>query len=132
MPVHIGEWLLPTLGVLCVEALTCSPSCLKHITVLSGTCYKAHSTWYQSVNVLQENFLPWFAQQGYPCFAVSLRGHGRSSDECKSCPDKYAQSMEDIAHVVASLPEPPVLVAHSMSGFFAQRYDLGLLVAFSR
>ena len=107
----------------CVKALTCSPSCLKHITVLLGTSYKAHSTWYQSVHVLQENFLPWFAQQGYPCFAVSLRGHGRSSDECKSCPDKYAQSMEDIAHVVASLPEPPVLVAHSVSGFFAQRYD---------
>lgn len=77
----------------------------------------SHGAWCWA-----ENFLPWFAQRGYSCFAVSLRGHGASSDECKSCPDKYSQSMEDIAHVVASLPEPPVLVAHSMSGFFAQRY----------
>ena len=84
-----------------------------------------------STDLLQENFLPWFAQQGYPCFAVSLRGHGRSSDECKACRDKYAQSMEDIAHVVASLPEPPVLVAHSMSGFFAQRYEYSLVTEYS-
>lgn len=71
--------------------------------------------------VLQENFLPWFAQRDYLCFALSLRGHGNSGDESESCPDKYAQSIEDIAHVIASLPQPPVLVAHSMGGFFAQR-----------
>lgn len=103
----------------CVEAFAVRLLGARHC--LLATCLKANSAHKQVVTVLQENFLPWFAQRGYSCFAVSLRGHGQSSDECKSCPDKYAQSMEDIAHVVASLPEPPVLVAHSMSGFFAQR-----------
>ncbi|KAL3140785.1 hypothetical protein ABBQ32_005330 [Trebouxia sp. C0010 RCD-2024] len=77
----------------------------------------SHGAWCWS-----ENFLPWFAQRDYLCFALSLRGHGNSGDESESCPDKYAQSIEDIAHVIASLPQPPVLVAHSMGGFFAQRY----------
>ena len=71
--------------------------------------------------LLQENFFPWLTQHGHHCFAVSLRGHGKSDDESKACPDKYAQTSEDLAHVIASLPQPPVLVAHSMGGFFAQR-----------
>ena len=70
---------------------------------------------------LQENFLPWFAQHGHHCFAVSFRGHGTSSDQ-SACPDTYAQSNDDLAHVIASLPRPPVLIALSMGGFFGQRW----------
>jgi len=70
---------------------------------------------------MQENFLPWFAQHGHHCFAVSFRGHGTSSDQ-SACPDTYAQSNDDLAHVIASLPQPPVLIAHSMGGFFGQRW----------
>lgn len=69
---------------------------------------------------VQENFLPWFALHGYHVYALSLRGHGSSCDQ-QADADKYHQSMQDIAHVVSSLPEPPVLVTHSMGGFFAQR-----------
>lgn len=70
---------------------------------------------------MQENFLPWFAKHGHHCFAVSFRGHGTSSDQ-SACPDTYAQSNDDLAHVIASLPQPPVLIAHSMGGFFGQRW----------
>ncbi|DBA87522.1 TPA: hypothetical protein ACH3X1_004553 [Trebouxia sp. C0004] len=76
----------------------------------------SHGAW-----CFAENFLPWFAQHGHDCFAVSLRGHGTSSDQ-SACSDTYAQSNDDLAHVIASLPQPPVLIAHSMGGFFGQRY----------
>ena len=69
---------------------------------------------------VQENFLPWFAQHGHHVYAMSLRGHGGSCDQ-QADADKYRQSVQDIAHVVASFPEAPVLVTHSMGGFFAQR-----------
>lgn len=81
----------------------------------------SHGAWCWA-----ENFFPWLAQHGHHCFAVSLRGHGKSDNESQTCPDKYAQTSEDLAHVIASLPEPPVLVAHSMGGFFAQRYLVNL------
>lgn len=69
---------------------------------------------------MQENFLPWFALHGHHVLAVSFRGHGSSSDFAGG-EDKYHQSVEDLAHVISSLPQAPVLVAHSMGGFFAQR-----------
>ncbi|KAA6423580.1 MAG: hypothetical protein FRX49_06640 [Trebouxia sp. A1-2] len=80
----------------------------------------SHGAW-----CFAENFLPWFAQRGYHCFAVSFRGHGTSSDQ-SACPDTYAQSRDDLAHVIASLPQQPVLIAHSMGGFFGQRYLIEL------
>lgn len=76
----------------------------------------SHGAW-----CFAENFLPWFASRGHHCFAVSFRGHGTSSDQ-SACSDTYAQSNDDLAHVIASLPHPPVLIAHSMGGFFGQRY----------
>ncbi|KAL0052087.1 hypothetical protein WJX82_007721 [Trebouxia sp. C0006] len=76
----------------------------------------SHGAW-----CFAENFLPWFASHGHHCFAVSFRGHGTSSDQ-SACPDTYAQSNNDLAHVIVSLPQAPVLIAHSMGGFFGQRY----------
>lgn len=52
--------------------------------------------------------------------ALSFRGHGESCDQ-QAGEDNYQQSVEDLDHVLSSLPVAPVLVAHSMGGFFAQR-----------
>ena len=41
--------------------------------------------------------MPWFASQGYHCFALSLRGHGRSGGGRKS---HFHQHSEDLAGVV--------------------------------
>ena len=55
--------------------------------------------------------MPWFASQGYHCFALSLRGHGRSGGGRKS---HFHQHSEDLAGVVEALPASPVVVAHSL------------------
>lgn len=85
-----------------------------HLLFVHGA---SHGAWCWA-----EKFLPWLAQHGHHCFAVSLRGHGSSSNQSNSVSDTFAQSSDDLSHVIASFPQPPVLVAHSFGGFFAQRY----------
>jgi pimeloyl-ACP methyl ester carboxylesterase len=78
-----------------------------------------HGAWL-SADCWDQNFLPYFAERGYPAHAVSLRGHGRSprSLHWASMTDYVA----DVAEVAAKLPEPPVLIGHSMGGGVVQKY----------
>ena len=65
--------------------------------------------------------MPWFAAQGYPAYALSLRGHGRSGGGDAlflAALDDYAADVERIA---AELPEPPVLIGHSMGSAVIER-----------
>ena len=65
--------------------------------------------------------MPYFAQHGYECFAVSMRAHGRS-DAAGGADGHMADQIADLASVIASLPQPPILVAHSLGGIVAQRW----------
>lgn len=69
----------------------------------------------------EEHFLPYFAEQGYTAYAVSLSGHGGSHRDRldASSIDDY---VKDVERVAASLPEPPVLIGHSMGGMVVQKY----------
>lgn len=76
--------------------------------------------------IWEEHFLDWFADHGYHAYAVSLRGHGRSS-----APDPtgqyslkdYVQDLEDaIRTVEQNHKQPPLLVGHSMGGMVIQRF----------
>lgn len=76
--------------------------------------------------VWEEHFLDWFAQRGYHAYAVSLRGHGRSS-----APDPlgqytlndYVQDLKDAIQTIESThKQPPLLVGHSMGGMVVQRF----------
>lgn len=70
----------------------------------------------------EEHFLPWFAARGYNCYALSLSGHGSSRE--RAMLDLYGidDYVADVAEVVAALPEPPVLIGHSMGGMVVQKY----------
>ena len=71
--------------------------------------------------VLGVHILPWFAAAGYPAYALSLRGHGKSPgrDDLGSLHlDDY---MDDIRQVVADLPARPVLIGHSMGATLVER-----------
>lgn len=110
-------------GHVCSVTCSCVFACALHtvyllLVIRNTTVQEPHAK--QLPNSVQDNFLPWFAQCGRHVLAVSLRGHGQSCDR-QAGDDKYKQSLEDLAHVISSLPEAPVLVAHSMGGFFAQR-----------
>lgn len=67
----------------------------------------------------QENFQPYFAVRGWASYSVSLRGHGLSDDA--EAPAKMDDHIADLSHVISSLPDPPVLIAHSLAGVICQR-----------
>jgi len=68
----------------------------------------------------QEYFLPYFAQQGYPAYAVSLRGHGNSPSSGWLA--GIADYVADIVAVTEQWEKSPILVGHSMGGLVVQKY----------
>lgn len=79
-----------------------------------GTC---HGAW-----CWEEHFLDYFAGLGWSTYALSLRGHGSSCcpTDVRVC--RIADYVADVQAVAASLPQPPVLIGHSMGGFVVQKY----------
>lgn len=80
-----------------------------------------HGLWHGAW-CWDEHFLPWFAEQGWACHALSLRGHGQSPGRERLRRTRVRDLVEDLAEVARALPEPPVLVGHSMGGFVVQKY----------
>lgn len=66
-------------------------------------------------------FLPWFARQGYPAHAVSLRGHGKSGGHESLFVVGLDDYAADVEHVMAQLSEPPILIGHSMGAAVCER-----------
>ncbi len=69
-----------------------------------------------------EHFLPYFAQAGFDCLAVSLSGHGTSRRRDHLDSYSIEDYVNDIAEAAGQLPVPPVLIGHSMGGFVVQKY----------
>ena len=69
-----------------------------------------------------EHFLPYFAQHGYPSYAVSLRGHGKSQGSELLLQASLDDYVADVARVVEKIGQSVVLIGHSMGGMVAQKY----------
>ena len=69
-----------------------------------------------------ETFMPFLAQAGYPCHALSLRGHGGSAGGEHINLHSIADYVDDVKTVVDWLGEAPILLGHSMGGFVVQKY----------
>ena len=69
-----------------------------------------------------DTFMPHFAKAGYPCYAVSLRGHGNSHGGEHIDWHSISDYVDDVAKVAAMIGEAPVLLGHSMGGFVVQKY----------
>ncbi len=69
-----------------------------------------------------EHFLDYFAAAGYHCFALSLRGHGHSGGRERLHHAAIVDFVTDVATVVERMPQPPVLIGHSMGGLVIQKY----------
>ena len=71
-------------------------------------------------------FLPWFAQQGYQAYALSLRGHGNSPADKPINHLGLSDFVDDLRQAVlriqAQTGQEPILVGHSMGGMVVQRY----------
>lgn len=75
----------------------------------------AHGAW-----CFGEHWLPAAAERGYPAHAVSLRGHGGSGGAKRLGRTMIRDYVHDVLQTAVSLPEPPVLVGHSMGGIVVQ------------
>lgn len=69
-----------------------------------------------------EHFLSWFAARGYDCYALSLRGHGRSRGKRSLHLHSLSDYVSDLARTVEQLPAAPVVIGHSMGGMVLQKY----------
>ena len=80
-----------------------------------------HGAWHGAW-CWDEHFLGYFAQRGYAAHALSLRGHGASEGKDRLRWTRLAEYVADVASVAGSLPQPPVVIGHSMGGAIVQRY----------
>ncbi|MCB8943149.1 MAG: alpha/beta fold hydrolase [Ardenticatenaceae bacterium] len=79
-----------------------------------------HGAWHGAW--CWENFLPYFAQQGYEAHALSLRGHGQSQGHERLRWHSSHDYVADVAHIAQTLAAPPVVIGHSMGGYVVQKY----------
>ena len=76
-----------------------------------------HGAWCWDVH-----FLDNFARPGFAAYAVDLRGHGGSEGRERLRWTRIADFVDDVVSVTRPLPNPPVLIGHSMGGFVVQKY----------
>ncbi len=69
-----------------------------------------------------DTFMPYLAAAGYPCYALSLRGHGASVGREQIDWLSIADYVDDLRTVIRWLKVAPVLLGHSMGGFVVQKY----------
>lgn len=69
----------------------------------------------------KENFLPYFSDQGFSSYALSLRGHGESEGHAKLHSFSLRDYVDDILKVMLTLKDKPVLIGHSMGGAIVQK-----------
>jgi pimeloyl-ACP methyl ester carboxylesterase len=79
-----------------------------------------HGAWHGAW--CWRRFLPFFARHGYAAHALSLRGHGGSPSSRPLRMVSITEYVNDVAEAAARLPQPPVLIAHSMGAFVTHHY----------
>lgn len=67
-----------------------------------------------------EGFLSYFGRRGRYAAAVSLRGHGGSEGRTALRKAGLDDLAGDVAAAIDAMPEPPVVVGHSLGGYLAQ------------
>ena len=100
-----------------LEVLSCKAKKPKHETPLLFVHGAFSSGWMWS-----QTFMPYFAEHGYHCVALSLRGHGDSHGQQKMDWHSIAHYVEDVEIVSDWMGQRPALIGHSMGGFVVQKY----------
>lgn len=76
---------------------------------------------YASAGQWEPFFLPFFAENGYPAYALSVRGHGASAGREQIKNARLKDYVDDVLTVMNRLPAPPVLIGHSLGGMIVQK-----------
>jgi pimeloyl-ACP methyl ester carboxylesterase len=69
-----------------------------------------------------KHFLSYFSNHGYDCYALSLRGHGKSEGYEDIDTYRLDDYVSDVKSVVSILKKKPILIGHSMGGAITQRF----------
>ena len=80
-----------------------------------------HGGWHAAW-CWDDQFLNFFADNGFRAVAVSLRGHGGSTRSTSLNACSIADYVDDVAAAAAMLGTDPVLIGHSMGGFVVQQF----------
>ena len=86
-----------------------------------GTIILVHGAWHSAV-CWSDNFLPYFAEQGYHVLAPSLRNHGKSEAVGSLRWQRIRDYVADIQQVVNNTEGKIYLIGHSMGGHIVQKY----------
>jgi pimeloyl-ACP methyl ester carboxylesterase len=100
-----------------LEILKATPS----VKSSFGTIILVHGAWHSAI-CWSENFLPYFAAQGYTVLAPSLRNHGNSEAIGSLRWRRIREYAADIQQVVENSEGKIYLVGHSMGGQVVQKY----------
>jgi pimeloyl-ACP methyl ester carboxylesterase len=100
-----------------LEVISRQPVSSPHPTPLLFVHGAWHGAWCWS-----EHFLDYFTTHGYAVHALSLRGHGASAGRDRLRWTSLADYVADVLQVASQLPNPPVLIGHSMGGAVVQKY----------
>ncbi|MGF1453461.1 MAG: alpha/beta hydrolase [Opitutales bacterium] len=66
-------------------------------------------------------FARYFAERGYGCRALILRGHGSDPDGASLRNARFADYLQDLRFALAELDEAPILIGHSLGGLLIQK-----------
>jgi pimeloyl-ACP methyl ester carboxylesterase len=84
-----------------------------------------HGAWHGAW-CWKPHFLPYFADNGYNVYALSLRGHGKSTPPQSVKFTSVSAYIEDVATVADQIEREtgrfPALIGHSMGGYIVQKY----------
>ncbi|MEW5318411.1 MAG: hypothetical protein WDW38_009635 [Sanguina aurantia] len=81
-----------------------------------------HAAWCWA-----EHFMPFFADRGYACYAVSMRCQGNSDQVADvSVAGTLDSHARDLADLIELLPSPPIVISHSFGGLIMQKYILSM------
>lgn len=67
-------------------------------------------------------YLDYFAEKGYHAIAISLSGHGASKGGDRLYTLAISDYVQDVASIIATMDQEPILVGHSMGGLIIQDY----------
>ena len=113
-----------------LEVISREPKTRRFETPLLLVHGTGHAAW-----CWDENFLPYFAENGFSSHAISLRGHGKSDGREKLKWTSVADYVSDVHLIASDFPQSPVVIGHSLGGLVVQKYlekhsaPAGILVA---
>ncbi|GFP85316.1 hypothetical protein PHJA_000675300 [Phtheirospermum japonicum] len=77
-----------------------------------------HAAWCWA-----EHWLPYFSQNGFDCYALSLLGQGESDSPAGAVAGSLQTHAADVADFIRNeIQSPPVLLGHSFGGLIVQYY----------